>query len=319
MGSWYKTCGLTNLPIMSGELTYVFVLERVKELDGHCHATHLYRPLLLPFISEYDDYGGGEASSGVAFPLIMDGIRKHLVEVPLGENEIHDIAVSREQWGEELFFKSIHENRLRLNHRRDGECEVSFVMMRKDVVDDLMNTYAFEVYIGDGKENCGSNNSYKAYRFADLIADVDPLLDALGRQLKDEEGRWFRLGLDLDAVITLSLSKYCSNPPVDNQAAAWLWGDEAYGRFSNIIMVRSHIMNMLLQGDRAAARELLIEHFKAKFVDKFMEATRKSWMPGGHEGSQDQDYKPYRALMASMNRVIASRDVEHEQTMPYCT
>lgn len=28
MGSWNKTCGLTNLPIMCGEKTYVFVLER---------------------------------------------------------------------------------------------------------------------------------------------------------------------------------------------------------------------------------------------------------------------------------------------------
>jgi hypothetical protein len=29
MGCWNKTCGLTNLPIMCGEKTYVFVLERV--------------------------------------------------------------------------------------------------------------------------------------------------------------------------------------------------------------------------------------------------------------------------------------------------
>jgi len=299
MGSWYKTCGLTNLPIMSGELTYVFILERVKNPEDSCYATHLYRPLLLPFVSEYDDYGGGHSSSGIAFQLIMDGIKKHLVEVRPGKNKIHDIAVSRKEWDEEMLFNSIQENRLRVNYRDDGECDVSFVMMRKDVVDDLINTYVFNSFDSDN-----------AYRFTDLVADVDPLLDAI---FKEEQ--CLGSGLGLDTAIFLYLSKCGSATSVRNKAAAWLRRDDAYERFSNIIMVRDHIMNVISQGDRATARELLIDYLKAKFVDNFMEMTRKSWLPGGHEGSQRQEYDPYRALMASMNRVIASRDVEHEPTM----
>ena len=67
-----------------------------------------------------------------------------------------------------------------------------------------------------------------------------------------------------------------------------------------------------MQGDRAQARELLIEHMKALFVNKFMESTRKSWIPGSQEGSQSQAYAPYRALMVSMNKVITAAEAEYE-------
>jgi len=42
-----------------------------------------------------------------------------------------------------------------------------------------------------------------------------------------------------------------------------------------------------------------------------MEITRKSWIPGSNEGSQSQEYEPYRVLMAAMNKVMAARDAEY--------
>ena len=103
MGCWNKTCGLTNLHITAGQKAYVFVLEkRDDDNDSHCYSTHLYRPLLLPFETTYNDYGGGEDSTGVAFPLIMEGIKQRLHEMELGENEYHDIAVTKEAFGEEV-------------------------------------------------------------------------------------------------------------------------------------------------------------------------------------------------------------------------
>jgi hypothetical protein len=304
MGCWNKTCGLTTLPIMSGERTYVFVLERVKEITDHCYSTHLYSPLLLPFESTYNDYGGGEDSGGPAFQLIMDAIKRQLVEMPVGENQYHDIAVSREAWGEELFFESIHEDRLRVNYRHDGGSEVSFVMMRKDVIDDLLETYEFEEYVGEGKGTRGYKNSYERYRFADLVAGIDPLLDAAERIMKEEKWGWPRL----DMVVF----RYLEEPNTKNRAAAWLRNDESY-RYSSIVMVRSHIVELLKQGDRETARELLIEHLKAMFVNTFMEITRKSWIPGSNEGSQQEDFKPYRALISAMNKAMDARDSRYAE------
>jgi hypothetical protein len=302
MGCWNKTCGLTNLPIMAGDETYVFVLERVKEILDHCYSTHLYRPLLLPFVSTYDDYGGGEDSKGAAFTVVMDGIKEVLVEMPQGENQYHDIAVTRDEWGEQLFFESVHEKRLRVKHGYHGETEVTFVMMRKDVVDNLLDTYEFEEYVGENEGTHGYKNSYERYRFADLVAGVDPLLEAIGRIMKEDEWRWPRMDM--------AVSRYLAEPGVRNRTATWLRHDESY-RYSSIVMVRSHIVELVAKGELATARELLIEHLKAMFVNTFMEITRKSWIPGSNEGSQQEDFKPYRALMASMNKAMAARDAKY--------
>ena len=301
MGSWNKTCGLTNLPIMSGEKTYVFILERVKEIHDHCYSTHLYRPLLLPFVSTYNDYGAGEDSEGGALPIIMDGLKQRLVEMPLGENKYHDIAVIRDAWSEDLFFESVHEHRLRVNSY-DGETEVEFVMMRKDVVDDLLDTYKFEEYLGEGKGTHGWKNSYELYGFADLVRDVEPLLDFLLIIMKEMDWKWPRL----DRVVFA----YQQKEGERNRAANWFRHDLGY-RFSNIVEVRSHIIELLMKGERDLAQDLMIEHLRGMFVNTFMEMTRKSWIPGSQEGSQRQEYEPYRALMASMNRVMDARDAEY--------
>lgn len=302
MGCWNKTCGLTNLPIMSGEKTYVFVLERVKEIQDHCYSTHLYRPLLLPFVSTYNDYGGGEDSQGSAFVAVMEGIKRCLVEMPLGENKYHDIAVNKDAWDEELFFQSVHENRLRVKYGYDGETEVGFVMMRKDVVDDLVNNYEFEEYLGEGKGSTGWKNSYERYRFADVLNDVDAFVDAAMRIMKEEGWKWPRM--DMIAF------RRQEEPGVRNRVAEWLRHDLGY-RYSSIVRIRDHIIELLVEGDRDLACELLIEHLRGMFVNTFMEITRKSWIPGSQEGSQGQEYAPYRALMASMNRVMDARDAEY--------
>jgi hypothetical protein len=275
----------------------------VTEISDHCYSTHLYRPLLLPFESMYNDYGGGEQSGGVTFPLIMNAIQKHLVEIPEGENEYHDIAVTRDTWGEELFFDAIHENRLQVNYRHDGVSDVSFVMMRKDVVDDLITTYEFDTYVGEGVGDHGWRNSYRKYKFSDVISDVDQVLDAVIRISQAEGWKYPRL----DMVIF----RLMEAPGVKNLAAMWLRHDDSY-RFSNLVYVRDHVLELIMQGDRAQARELLIEHMKALFVNKFMESTRKSWIPGSQEGSQSQAYAPYRALWVSMNKVITAAEAEYE-------
>jgi hypothetical protein len=76
MGCWNKTCGLSNLPILHGERTYVFVMEQVNSVGDHCYSTHLYRPVLLPFESTYNDYGGGEDEHFRADEILCEVLEK---------------------------------------------------------------------------------------------------------------------------------------------------------------------------------------------------------------------------------------------------
>lgn len=64
MGCWNGTCGISNLPIKSGEKIALFVIERNKYAEtnsgGFCYATDQYSPVTIPILGEYNDYGGIE-------------------------------------------------------------------------------------------------------------------------------------------------------------------------------------------------------------------------------------------------------------------
>lgn len=289
---------------MHGEKTYVFLLERKKEIDSHCHASHLYRPLLLPFVSAYNDYGDGENSEGVAFPLIMKALKTQLIEMPVGKNEYHDIAVTRDAWNEALLFESMRENRLRVPDYYGEPSEVDFVMMRQDVVDDLTKTYQFEEYLGEGQGTHGWKNSYQYYGFDDIIADVDPLLEAIVRIMQEKNWPFPEMGM--------LTSAYLDEPGACNRAAKWLRHDSSY-QFFQLVRTRGLVIELLIDGQKDRARELLIEHLRGMFVNIFMELTRRSWIPGGQEGSQQQDHRPYRALMDSMDRSIKAYQAKWEE------
>lgn len=300
MGCWNKTCGLSNLHIYAGTPVYVFVLEEARD-NSNCYTTSLFSPLLIPFDSEYNDYGGGENSSGVAFDMIMSALKNQLVEMPLGDNEYHDIAVSKEAFGEELFFEAVHENRLFIQDRYSRDkTAVTFTMFRKDIVDSILENREIEDYVGGGKgtfAKWGNEKNYIRYKFADIAASVRPLLEKLVEDTKDEKDY-------IRAYVVDRLHKYRE----DFRAASWL-NNDTY-RYSRLVDVRALIGAAIEKATPEAldkAEELAIEHLKGLFIDGFMHATRKTWIPGGHEGSQSADDDSHRLLATT---ILAALDKE---------
>lgn len=277
MGCWNKTCGLSNLHITAGTPVYVFVLERNKTYD-QCYSTGLFSPLLLPFESVYDDYGGGEDSSGVALPFVMKGLKDELIEMELGENEYHDIAVKKEGFDDKLFFEACHEDRMQIRGRFDAEpTQVYFTMMRKDVVDAILETRKIEEYVGNGKGTHGWGNNYAYVTFADIVASVRPLLEQLLEDMSKTENEFIR------SMIFERMHKYRDQ----FEAAKWLSGDgHRYSRIVDIRQVAARALEIGTLESVNKLQELLVEYLKGVYIDNFMHATRKSWIPGGHEGSQ---------------------------------
>lgn len=277
MGSWNKTCGLSNLHIYSGTPVYVFVLERNNSYE-HCYSTGLFTPLLVPFESVYDDYGGGEDSSGVALDLIIDGLKKNLIEMDVGENEFHDIAVKREGFTPEKFFEACSEDRMQIPGRYSKEpIPIYFTMMRKDVVDTIFATREIEDYVGEGKGTCGHGNNYIRYKFADIVTSVRPMVERLAEDIAKSENEFVRY------AIFDSLYRYRD----DFLAAKWMGVDGH--RFSRIVDVKHTVAGMLNNPTPEAldkVEALLIEYLKGTYIDSFMSSARKLWVPGGHEGSQ---------------------------------
>jgi hypothetical protein len=58
--------------------------------------------------------------------------------------------------------------------------------------------------------------------------------------------------------------------------------------------------------------EILAEHVKALYIDGFMSAARKSWIPGGHEGSQSTSGGALRLLAKA---TISALDRERAEWM----
>ena len=305
MGSWYKTCGLSNLHITPGTPVYVFVMEETRD-NSDCYTTSLFRPVLLPFESKYNDYGGGEDSSGIAFELVMNGVKRELVEMEVGENQYHDIAVKRDEFDEEMFFDAAHENRLFCS-RSSGNVPITFTMFRKDIVDYILENREIEEYVGGGNGTCGWNNNYIRYKFKDIAADVRSLLNEATALLDsmDEEERAFK---------SFSGFEYLFQYGHPNKAYKMMCGDSY--RYSRIVDMRTVISRALSIGTMEAINKLeaiLVEYLKGLFIDSFMHAARKTWIPGGHEGSQSQSGSALRLLCSATVDVLDKEKAEWEE------
>lgn len=281
---------------------YVFVLEEGRDKTDRCYSTAFWRPLLVPFESEYNDYGGGENSSGIAFEMIMEAVGKHLTEVKTGENQYHNIAVKREGFGEEQFFEAVHEHRLTSRDRL-----IDFVMFRKDVVDHILENRVIEKYVGDGKGTCGWNNNYIKYKFEDVLADIPEFLNIVESKIKDaaaEESGQLRFQL-------MGGFSYLLDYNYPNKAF-WYMRDDGY-RFSRLFDSNDAIMKFLIDNKRSEAEELLKTMLIGKYIDSFMESTRRHWMPGGHEGSQSAEANDHRLLCNAIVTALDKEKAAHEE------
>jgi hypothetical protein len=255
---------------------------------------------MLPFYSKYGDYGRGSEDSGVSLPYVMSGIKKELVEMELGENKSHDIAVNRDKFDIELFYEAVHESRLYKTVNWGGVDKVmmDFVMIRKDIADDILANFQREEYVGGGKGDCGWDNNYRRVTFANILEDLPDYMVELTQAIKDEKF-FFRDGLDI--------LEY-GHP---NKVNAWMRGDNY--RYCQVIRVK-HIVEELIRADKIAeATAIIVEFLKAKYIDCFMEMTRRNWAPGGHEGSQGNEHHGYRIMAEATLRALARERKEYEE------
>lgn len=289
MGCWNKTCGLSNLHITYKTPVYVFVLERMLSYDDQCYSKFLYRPLLLPFYSEYNDYGAGENSSGPFLDLIMDSIKENLIEVEPGENPHHDIAVKRDLWNEQLFWDAIHENRLKVRTYNNGATHIDVVMFRKDIVDQIIQNWTVDLYLDGG---------YINYNFGDLLDTIPSVVERAKQQLAKYPADIAPLMCRLENLYNWKEHKIVS---------PWLYADH---RYSRIVDINQTFFDLVANGNDFRASLLLAEHLKAKWLDSFMNGIRKLWTPGGFEGSQSQDKNGYLLMARAVTEVLHRADEE---------
>lgn len=280
MGCWNKTCALSNLPIFYGERTYVFVLEESGSYDrGRAvYPNYLYNPILLPFESTYNDYGAGEDSSGLALPLILDALKRELIEK---ESEYRDMEVKREGFNEEKFFEAVHGDRLEVKGY-DGPKKIKFVMMRKDLVDQILDSYIIEEFKGRDEEK--GEGIYDKYKFQDILDNVDEFLGRCSLTLQSLHEHPFK------SLFEFELRLWLGDYENDNLVSRWLRRlSEGTNRQSSICRADLILPEMLKAGKFDEAKPLIELALKGVFIYDFMETVRRCWVPPCGEGSQGDD------------------------------
>ena len=286
MGCWFKTCGLTNLPVYPGEEVYTVILEQ--SLDhNRCYATSFWKPVLLPFLAKYNDYGAGEECDQEMLGILLDKIKDGLVEIEQGENPYHDIPVSRDSFGEELFFEAVHEHRLQVKDVFKNKVDVDFVMLKKTAVDKLLDTWKIERYVGLDPDT--KQGIYETFGFEDIVREIPEFINEL---VNDE------------SLFVMDL--------LDKGNIGRIVRLEDY-RYSSILRVLYLIKKEAKAGNTELAATLLKEHVRACMVDMFFERTRRLWQPGCYEGSQDNDFDPYKILLDVVQQEIAEKEKDIDE------
>lgn len=301
MGSWYKTCGVSQLHIRDNDEVMVVVLEQSTDDTARCYSTAFWKPLMLPFYAKYGDYGRGDDNTGAGLPFIIEGIKKNLVEMELGDNQYHDIAVKRDAFDVELFYEAVHENRLFKDVSWGGKEStlLDFVMIRKDILDDIFKNFRRELYVGNGKGDCGYENNYRMVNFNTILADLPEYMTRLTEMCVPKEG-----ATPDDLLIMriemrgLEIFEYGHS----NLVNQWLRGDTY--RYCNVVRPGELVFAEMQKGNIELVEQLIVDILKLKYLDCFMEVTRKNWAPGGHEGSQGNEHHGYRVLARAINCAI---------------
>jgi hypothetical protein len=335
MGCWNKTCALSNLPIFRGEEVYVFLIEQNglgPSSGNHCYSDHLYSPIITPFYSHYDDYGAGENNSGAALPVIINSLKKVVIEKELGENQYHDLEVKRDTLSEDNLFELIKNQRLSIknpyrNLKENGPEEVliEFVMMKKDIVDDILNKSTMEVYW---------NKSFVKFQLSDVFCEVDAVIDAVIKANKTRErmikslygnkGNMSKENIkslsDLNLVshnADMAISAYTMEPllfqaGLKTSAFATTLHNSTMNGHSRIVSFWPEFSNMVSEGNLDTARTYLIDTFKGIFIRSFFESTRRSWIPQSGEGGQNVNFDEHKLLVNSILKSIEKTEKEWE-------
>jgi len=305
MGCWNQTCGLSQLHIRHNQDVVVFALVKNNGVDSLCYTTPFYAPVMMPFYAKYNDYGGAEDCTGLGVHMVMNAIKEELVELPLGANQYHDIAVKKDNFNADSFFEAVHEHRLFVKgYNQRQRHHVGFMMIHKDVFDHILENRVVERYVGDNLGTHGWDNGYINIKFSDVLDDLPKCIDYMMASAADESN-------PLRHFDPLSGLRKMGKDGKGNLVAKLLSSEEY--RYSGLVRASFVVNELVSSGDTVSLKEFLTEYLKAIWIDGFMMDTRKFWSPQAGAGSQQQEPEGYLLLIDAMKKVLDAEKREYEE------
>lgn len=351
MGCWNGTCAVSNLHVMNGQKVAVFMLLKNSKIDSFCYTSAMYDVVPVPFYGNYNDYGAVENCHGFGLPIVLAAIKERLYEFGTGANEVHDIAVNKDNFDIEMLFEADHEDRLGIQDSNSWSSEeyqerrlrdmrqldgltpsqefeldrlankikkvdtfrrLTHVIIHGDVFDDIMNKWYIEDYVGEGKGNFGYKNSYTHIYFTDIEESIPEYV--AGRKKSYEE---IKKEEDTAARLILMRLGHKDEWGSPNLASKWLRGIDDNDSPFDLISVSEYIREYENKEDWDGLSLFLKEVLTASWVNSFMAYTRKAWTKQIGAGSQNSDELGYRILLDSMTRILDAEKSELDDDEDY--
>lgn len=149
MGSFNSTCCISNLPIsVCDPVRFLFLTQTRRHKSVRpVYSTDLWVPRTWPLKAFYNDYGSIENwETGPMLDVILEGFQKDLIEMEVGKNEFHDVAIHKTSTFEQILEAS-WEGRLTVSPKWGDNTDsrldtnalpVSLAMIREDVWQELI-------------------------------------------------------------------------------------------------------------------------------------------------------------------------------------
>lgn len=276
MGCWNETCMLSNLPILSGEKVYAFILEQavVARLTHHSYPDEMWTPFIFFFEGEYDDYGGLEKMRGPMLKTIVDTIKEDLLEIPSQPLSARK-PILKESFTAEVMIDSLAEGRLCLTNVKNvyddrEKIQLTNVFIKKQILDGILSEYRTETFSHKENKNL-------VIGFKDLKKTFEESIEFL-----------WNLPIEDSELRCLRLDHY------DLEMGKWL-GDFRYGT----IPLNLVIFDALKNRDAATLKEIAYQCAVSVWLKFFMNDARKIWSPQSGSGSQSTDMNA-QALLISL-------------------
>jgi hypothetical protein len=302
MGSFNFVCAVSGLPIVAGDAVKYILLEQISTSRGWtCYIDDRWAPRIFPVSAEYNDYGSIEnIKHSLASDLSIEVLKRDLVELDVGKNEYHDLAVKKTMTFEELL-RPAWEGRLEVKPDHIERRIVEQTMIREDVWNSLLSMSFRSWY-----ENKHLNLSDYKQHAIDYYNDL--------KKFADEEAK-IRVALKYKTITASEMSRlfselsniYCLK--TDLCYNNFIAGSLINSRVGSGFLVESFELIYKQEYSQNEINKFLDEVAEYAFARTILDVLKIQWKPG-HTGGQDTDnkfHKQFHENILNINNVIIKK------------
>lgn len=303
MGCWNESCMISNLPITCGDEIAMTVLVKSRAGMNHLRSTEYYYPAPLMFYGKYNDYGTGEDCEGVGLHYIVD---EYKTCNTFDDDMTADQFVERlARYEIQLYTPDIFKARLAGDKKT--HIDTQLVMIRKDVLDRILDEFYIETTFYDKDEN--DSFIYEHIDFQYLLDFIPDSIKRLKEFYREERKMEEATG---KPSITLSFHRV---PEIDYRDKNMLLKhlhhhdkDVGYDFFCNSLGEK--IKSMAESNQDQYLEGFLEEYAKHVMLLLFIEHTRKIYVrPTNTSQAYDTDA---HKLLAKITTEIAIENIDNK-------